>query len=231
MTTLTQAPPESRHRDQMISRLTGIGGILTVIWVFASILMGRGPSDSSSRSEIGRFFARHGVHYLRLQAALEGIGEVTMMLLFAGLIWHVFRADRKGMLPWVVALGAVHFVALADSAYSAAYSFAWAAGEFDVFRVDPGAYQVASGTQLAGLAYAQMGLGVAIAAAAYVFLRAGLGPRWLQYAGIVIGLSGLLVPAVSAFIPYFLLTNMLRFLWLAAISVVALRGRLLAAAE
>lgn len=231
MTTLAPTPTERRHRDHMISRLTGIGGILTVIWVFGSILSGRDPTDSSSKTEIARFFARHGVHYLRLQASLEGIGEVTMMLLFAGLIWHVFRADRKGILPWVVALGAVHFVALADSAYSAAYSFAWADGEFDGFQVDPGAYQVASGTQLAGLAHAQMGLGVAIAAAAYVFLRAGLGPRWLQYAGIVIGLSGLLVPAVSAFIPYFLLTNVLRFLWLGAIAVVALRGRLLLDAE
>lgn len=230
MTTIAPAPPERRHRDQLVARLTGIGGILLVIWVFGTILSSHDPS-TSSKSAIARFFARHGVHYLRMEASLEGIGEVAMVLLFAGLIWHVFRADRRGMLPWVVVFAVVHFAALADSAYSAAYSFAWADGQFDGFHVDPGAYQVASGTQLAGLAYAQMSLGVAIAAAAYAFLRAGAGPRWLHYTGIVVGLSGLLLPAMSAFFGYFLVTNLLRFLWLAAISIVALRGRLSAQAE
>jgi len=229
MTTLA-TPPETvdRSRDRLAGRLTGIGGILLVIWAFATIGIAQNP-DSSGRNPAGairQWFEQHGVHYVRILAAFEGLGEIFMMLVFAGLIWHVFRLDRRGMLPWVVVLGAIQFCTMADSGYAAFYSFGWSAGMFHGFTVDPNAYEVATGTQFASLAYAQMGLGVALAAAAVIFLRSQIGARWLQYLGIVVGLSGLLLPAMSGFFGYFVVTNILRFCWLLGVSVLALRGRL-----
>jgi len=83
----------------------------------------------------------------------------------------------------------IQFCTLADSGYAAFYSFAWSAGMFHGFVVDPNAYQVATETQFASLAYAQM-VSVSPWHSCVGLLRARVGPRWLQYIGIVVGLSG-----------------------------------------
>jgi hypothetical protein len=202
-------------------RLGGISGLLYVLLLIPSFLLGRPDAVEEPISAQGVI----EYYTARQDAFLLGNGVIVLFAAFfflwflgilCGMLW---RAEREG--PWLalVALGGgLMFITLSRAGTVAEILYAATVSRFDNFVHD---------AQLAFLSvtlsswlyhFAQVGTSVMVLATSLVALGRGVLPRWLALVGFLLALVALL----HFQLPFF--GTLANLVWVALVSALMLVG-------
>jgi hypothetical protein len=208
-----------------LSVTTGVAGIAGLVLVMVSQLLqqvgGSEPAFDASGDEILRFFQARNDTLYAIGTFLGLIAAVSLAV-FVSALWAILREieERPAFRSAIALISGITFVALLMSP-------GW---ELAGFRVDEGV-----DPQLARYAFDMGNLGFAnswVALAAFLFavgwiiLISAALPRWLGWLGLVAGVGFLLGRAFWT-TPIWLIPYTLFWIWVIAISIHLLRGKLI----
>jgi hypothetical protein len=210
------------------STAAGAAGLVMVlgIIVLGPVLGGPDALASTAVTDYGKALA--GSNYLRMAPTRFGFYALLTsveLVFFAGLWSFARQLAPRTIVPSVVALSGAAFVAggMASDAFSLGQVIALHAG--NGVRPDANVAVIADVASMVLLIEVNVCLGVAIAAICLAGLRTRSLPSWLCWFGVVAAVAC----AVPGFAPtteaLFIVSNLLRLAFVAALSVLFLRPR------
>jgi Domain of unknown function (DUF4386) len=180
--------------DRVVARIAGISGLLflPLIMLGFGALVGFSPTIDADRAEIASYYAD-------LSFGQTMVGEWLEMLAFAGLL--VFAAGISWLLRgresrWLAWLALAAAAALAASVLTGVAPLLAAAYLGDHGGLTDDQFVLLNGVRQAAHWLYSLFAGVWMVASAATLLQARIVPRWLGWAGLVVGL--VLVFAVAA---------------------------------
>jgi hypothetical protein len=206
--------------DRWALRFGGISGILFVVLLIPGIFIGRPdlPEPTLSAQQVHSYFNDWGDTFMAGNG-VSFIFAAFFFLWFLGILRNVLRsAESEGeWLSTVAFSGGLMFITLELAGAAAEIVYPATLARFANFQ--PDAQLAFLSLQLSGWLYnfAWVGLSVLIAATSVLALGMGGLPRWLSWAGFVF--------AVLALIKFLTPLATVALLWVLAISVLMLAGR------
>ena len=173
------------------ARAVAVAGLLFVVLIVASIFVAPGtPNAHATAAKVVSYYQNHkgGV---RVEAYVIGLAVFVGVFFFWYLRDWVCSVAENRQLATIGFAGALLFAA--SGALAAGIYWALADG---VGHLDASAMQAFNVWQMDGVAFL-LGVGQAVflVGTGVAIARSGVLPRWLGWAGVVLGVIGLAVPA------------------------------------
>ncbi len=157
--------------------------------------------------------------------ALSNLIFVFAIGFFAGLRRLANESDLSDWVRGVVSIGSALFLAGGLLSEALSTGIAVVLRSTPDYHLDVNSVLLLQGLWSTALAQGQVALGAVIVVVSAAWLRDGGLPRWLAWFGAVAGVVTILRPALITHIPLFIASFQPTFLWIAAVSIVLLRGR------
>ncbi|HEY8752917.1 MAG TPA: hypothetical protein VIM40_04640 [Arthrobacter sp.] len=142
---------------------------------------------------------------------------------FAGLRRISNQSDVSDWVHGVVSVGSAVFLAGGLLSETLSTGIAVVLRSTPDYRVDINSALLLQGLWSTALAQGQVALGVVVVTISMSCMYAGGLPKWLIWAGIVVGVVTILRPVLITQVPLFIIAFQPMFLWIATVSFVLLR--------
>lgn len=156
--------------------------------------------------------------------ALSNLIFVFAIGFLSGLRGVIDQSDLTDWARGVVSIGSALFLAGGLLSETLSTGIAVVLRSTPDYQIDVNSALLLQGLWSTALAQGQVALGVVIVTVSAITLRSGGLPTWLAWFGVAAGVVTILRPALVTHIPLFIITFQPTFLWIAAVSVVLVRG-------